>query len=91
MKKQLIRFWLRRWLVLLGLFAAVTGVMFSLLNHKFGFVNEEANWPISLLGIGTLFIGFVMYRCPFCKKMPENDDVPLFNPDKCDSCGKRLR
>lgn len=65
--------------------------MFSVLNSKFGFVSQEANWPVSLIGVGILLLGFVLYRCPYCGRMPENDDVPLFNPEKCDSCGSRLR
>jgi hypothetical protein len=91
MEKQILKFQISRWLMLFGLFAAVIGLMFSFLNSKYGFVTQEANWPVSLIGVGFLLLGFFLYRCPYCGKLPENDDVPLFNPSKCDSCGSRLR
>ena len=77
--------------MIVGLLAAVLGIMFSLINSQLGLVSKTFNWPVSIICIGISLIGYKLYRCPVCGKEPENSDFFMFNPSKCVNCGCKLR
>ena len=84
-------FQLRRWMMISGLFIAVLGIVFFLLNRQFNFFPQSANWPVSITCVFIFLIVSRQYHCPFCSKNPENEDIALFDPDQCSSCGEKLK
>lgn len=71
-------------MVVVSTFAAILYAQFSAISKI---------WPILMWAVTIPLIGFgwLNYRCPFCGNFPEDDDMPLFNPINCCTCGAKLR
>ena len=61
--KPLLKFQLRRWSALFGLFAAVMAVAFALLNSQFGFTPQYVNWLVAMGGVVLFVLRAVSYHC----------------------------
>jgi len=72
------------------LFVAVS-VGFALINQKVGLVSTTHLWVVVFVSLLFCTFGAVGYRCPYCNKFPEKDDVPTFNPMSCGHCGGKLK
>ena len=77
--------------MMISLLIVVFGILFALLNSQFDFLPASVNWPVSIFCIFVSLIAYRQYRCPFCGKNPENEDVALFDPNQCSSCGEKLK
>ena len=77
--------------MLFGLGTAALSVCFALLNSQQNLLAQNLNWPASVVGITILVVAWFLYRCPYCGKFPEKDDIPTFNPTNCGKCGAKLK
>jgi len=86
-----LKFRLTRWIVFCSIIISTIATLVSVLHLQKGMF--PGSWVLILWAIAAplIIIGWVKYRCPFCKAFPENDDVPLFNPSHCCECGAGLR
>ncbi len=91
MRNELRIFHVKRQLALFGLGAMGASVSFAFLNAQFAMVAQSTGWLIVVGGLVLAIAGTCTYRYPSCAKMPESDDVPLFDPSACDHCGRPLK
>ena len=78
------------WLALPWIAVGIAGFLFAAFSggeHSAREVVFLAAFAIAMVGA---LIGIVLYRCPACNKVPNEDGIPL-NPTTCPGCGVRLK
>lgn len=85
------KFQRKRSSVLASLLFAAVSVGLALINQNVELVPKAYLWAVSLIGLSFHVWNAAGYRCPYCNKFPETEDVPLFNPIKCGHCGEKLK
>lgn len=81
----------RRLFALFGLGLGTVFVCFALLNSQQSIAPLAFDWPFGIGGIVIGALAQLKYRCPYCGKFPEKDDILMFNADQCAQCGAKLK
>lgn len=91
MDNKITVFQRKRKLALGGLLLIALGIILLFMNNQFELFPHNINWGFTVIAIVAGIFTILRYRCPYCGKFPETDDVPMFNPEKCDYCGGKLK